>query len=250
MFIGQPHSNVGTPSCSSSTSFHSQYPGAQFARGQFDVTDVNHDLVAVKRRRELEDAIREKEALLVSYRNGGVDANSIGILQRHVEGLRGQLAGIPQPVHVRAVPGYQAVETPSIAGSVGSGPNGRMTKRDEVYLRKRADYLRRVAASSSRGSTLSHPPSTSSSSISSKRMTSNPRLLDPSLVSHPATAPPPPEPSVAAPHPSAVSTQIQPQARHGRRATPPSTSATPVSSGFLNFGSEPKQGYGRRRQQF
>eukprot|EP01064_Diplonema_japonicum_P022958 TRINITY_DN3329_c0_g1_i1.p1 TRINITY_DN3329_c0_g1~~TRINITY_DN3329_c0_g1_i1.p1 ORF type:complete len:276 (+),score=52.63 TRINITY_DN3329_c0_g1_i1:46-828(+) len=254
---------AATPTSSAGgSSFYggSQYPGAQYGRvaqNTRPVTDVNHDMAAMKKRKELEDLIREKEDMLRGYKANRMDANSTGILQRHIEGLKIQLGEIPQPVMVRGGHTEQAAHSVplSIPSSAGSGPGGRRTKRDEIYDLKKTAYLRRVA-SSSRGE--SYPASCASSGLSSRRVSSNPRFLDAAVVT--ADNPSPAPVAVAVPVAAHYQQQQQAAAKHGRRATPPAThsatapspapSSQASSSGFLNFGSEPKQGYGRRRQHF
>eukprot|EP00754_Rhynchopus_humris_P034580 Rhum_TRINITY_DN15916_c0_g1::Rhum_TRINITY_DN15916_c0_g1_i1::g.162438::m.162438 len=160
-----------------------QYAGSHYKRTQQEthtVDSVNQDMIAAKRRRELEQAIADKENTLVTYRRNRVDVHDAAILERHIAALRQQLASIPQPVNARhpegaGTPMQQAyagtpvqaalppssgvLSTPASStplSTLGSGPGGRRTKRDDVWEKKYNAYLQRVASSRA-GSVASTP---------------------------------------------------------------------------------------------
>ena len=170
------HGVVGTPQYQAHAN-HQQYQGAIGHYGKMPdaqgVDVVNQDIIAQKRRRELERAVEEKETLLQTYRANRVDVHDTAILERHIAALRLQLQSAPQPVtHQSAVlpqqvsqmqvqaapptPAMFAAPSSAARSTQGSGPGGRRTKRDEVWERKYQQYLGRVA--SSRGSSVVQTP--------------------------------------------------------------------------------------------
>ena len=190
-------SRMSSAASSAQNSQFQQYPASCQGRAQrhSSVSDVNSDMIALKRRRDLTNLINEKEETLKEYKRGGVDPNSIGILERHIQSLRVQLNSIPQPVSMRAaasVPAAadntiprQSFSQASVGSSIpnagatpvtGSGPGGRVTKRDVVWTQKYQRYLERVRMSRSATPASSIAASTITPSIG--RMQSNPRLLD------------------------------------------------------------------------